>query len=129
MQCSLVFRNHKDLYVSLDSQGMVVAVQNNIQPVLVVVDECSVALYCLCLLLLLGGDIERNPGPPKSKTLIVWHIHVAHMHAIHEVESLRKVMQIKWRVQDIKESGSMSVCIIKELLPKAFELTILYTQE
>ena len=54
--------------MSLDSQGMVVAVQNNIQHVLVVVDECSFALYCLCLLLLLGGDIETNPGP-ESKIL------------------------------------------------------------
>ena len=61
---------------------MVVAVQScNIQQPDLVVDECSFALHCLCLLLLLGGDIERNPGPPKCKTVIVWHVHVAHTHS------------------------------------------------
>ena len=33
-----------------------------------VVDGCSFALNYMRLLLLLGGDIERNPGP-ESKTL------------------------------------------------------------
>ena len=53
-----------------DYQQIVVAVESNIQQPVLVVDECSFALYCLLLLLLLGGDVERNPGP-KSKTFII----------------------------------------------------------
>ena len=67
--------------MSLDNQQIVVAGQSNIQQPVLVVDECSFALHCLFLLLLLGGDVERNPGP-KSKTFIICHIHVAYMHAI-----------------------------------------------